>query len=54
MHLDIYGEENEEVLEFAFLNSFYQTGLKNLLDVAVLEHIELHESLKVEHNVSQN
>ena len=50
MHLDIYGEENEEVLEFAFLNSFYQTGLKNLLDVAVLEHIELHESLKVEHN----
>ena len=50
MHLDIYGEENEEVLEFAFLNSFYQTGLKNLLDVAVLEHIELQESLKIEHN----
>jgi P-type Mg2+ transporter len=49
MHLDIYGEENEEVLEFAFLNSFYQTGLKNLLDVAVLEHIELQESLKLEH-----
>jgi Mg2+-importing ATPase len=49
MHLDIYGEENEEVLEFAYLNSFYQTGLKNLLDVAVLEHIELHEALKVEH-----
>jgi Mg2+-importing ATPase len=49
MHLDIYGEENEEVLEFAFLNSFYQTGLKNLLDVAILDHVELHESLKVEH-----
>lgn len=49
MHLDIDGEENEEVLELAYLNSFYQTGLKNLLDVAVLEHIELHESLKVEH-----
>ncbi len=49
MHLDIYGEENEEALEFAYLNSFYQTGLKNLLDVAVLEHIELHESLKVEY-----
>jgi Mg2+-importing ATPase len=49
MHLDIEGEESEEVLEFAYLNSFYQTGLKNLLDVAVLEHIELHESLKVEH-----
>ena len=49
MHLDIYGEENEEVLEFAFLNSFYQTGLKNLLDVAILKHIELQESLKLEH-----
>jgi Mg2+-importing ATPase len=50
MHLDIYGEENEEVLEFAFLNSFYQTGLKNLLDVAILKHIEVQESLKLEHN----
>ncbi|MEI7839824.1 MAG: magnesium-translocating P-type ATPase [Methylococcaceae bacterium] len=50
MHLDIYGEENAEVLEFAFLNSFYQTGLKNLLDVAVLEHVELHDVLKVERN----
>ncbi|WP_225896486.1 HAD-IC family P-type ATPase [Amazonocrinis nigriterrae] len=48
MHLDVYGEENDEVLEYAYLNSFYQTGLKNLLDVAVLEHIELHASLKVE------
>jgi Mg2+-importing ATPase len=48
MHLDIYGEDNDEVLEFAYLNSVYQTGLKNLLDVAVLEHIELHEALKVE------
>lgn len=50
MHLDVYGEENDEVLEYAYLNSFYQTGLKNLLDVAVLEHIELHESLKVEND----
>ncbi len=50
LHLDIYGKDNAEVLEFAFLNSFYQTGLKNLLDVAVLEHIELQESLKIEHN----
>lgn len=49
MHLDIEGNENEEVLEFAYLNSFYQTGLKNLLDVAVLEHVELHEALKIEH-----
>ncbi len=36
-HLDIYGENNNKVLEYAYLNSFYQTGLKNLLDVAVIE-----------------
>jgi len=48
MHLDVYGEESDEVLEYAYLNSYYQTGLKNLLDVAVLEHIEVHESLKIE------
>ena len=37
-HLDIHGREDSQVLEFAWLNSFHQTGLKNLLDVAVLEH----------------
>jgi Mg2+-importing ATPase len=47
-HLDIFGQENEDVLEFAYLNSFYQTGLKNLLDVAVLDHMELHTRLRVE------
>src|SRR5665647_2513203 len=37
-HVDVFGEESEHVLEYAYLNSYYQTGLKNLLDVAVLEH----------------
>ncbi|WP_211092893.1 magnesium-translocating P-type ATPase [Chitinophaga polysaccharea] len=47
-HLNILGENDEEVLKWAYLNSYHQTGLKNLLDVAVLEHIELHDYLKVE------
>jgi Mg2+-importing ATPase len=47
-HLNVFGVEDDEVLKWAYLNSYYQTGLKNLLDVAVLEHIELHDSLKVE------
>ena len=38
-HTDIYGDENERVLEFAWLNSYHQTGLRNLLDVAVLEAV---------------
>ena len=47
-HTDVFGHESEEVLKFAFLNSHYQTGLKNLLDRAVLEHVELKTELKLE------
>ena len=47
-HVDILGNESEHVLEHAYLNSYYQSGLKNLLDVAVLQHIEVHEHLRVE------
>lgn len=46
-HLDLRGEESDLVLEYAFLNSFYQSGLKNLLDVAVLKHVELEQRLDV-------
>lgn len=46
-HTDVWGQPSEEVLEYAYLNSFYQTGLKNLLDVAVLDHAELHRRLDV-------
>jgi len=45
-HVDVWGEESDEVLEMAYLNSYYQTGLKNLLDVAVLEHADVHQELK--------
>ncbi len=44
-HVDVWGEESDDVLEMAYLNSYYQTGLKNLLDVAVLEHAEVHREL---------
>ena len=37
-HLNINGEEDIRVLRHAYLNSFYQTGLRNLMDVAILEH----------------
>ena len=47
-HLNVLGNEDDEVLKWAYFNSFHQTGLKNLLDVAVLEHVELHDYLKVE------
>ncbi len=47
-HLNVFGDDDDEVLKWAYLNSFHQTGLKNLLDVAVLEHAELHDYLKAE------
>jgi P-type Mg2+ transporter len=46
-HLDIRGGDSDSVLEYAYLNSFYQSGLKNLLDVAVLKHGDLEGGLKV-------
>jgi P-type Mg2+ transporter len=36
-HLDLHGRSNRRVLEHAYLNSLYQTGLRNLLDRAVVE-----------------
>lgn len=47
-HADVFGRQSEEVLNFAFLNSHYQTGLKNLLDHAVLEHVELAVEMRLE------
>ncbi|MDE2430707.1 MAG: magnesium-translocating P-type ATPase, partial [Burkholderiales bacterium] len=44
-HTDVWGKESDDVLEMAYLNSYYQTGLKNLLDVAVLEHVDVHKEL---------
>ena len=49
-HLNIMGLEDVAVLEFAYLNSYYQTGLKNLLDVAILQHIDVHQDLDAEKN----
>jgi len=45
-NLDIHGNEDKRVLRHAFLNSFYQTGLKNLMDIAILEYAN-DESFKV-------
>ena len=39
-HLNIHGEEDLRVLRHAFLNSYYQTGLKNLMDVAIISRTE--------------
>ena len=39
-HLNVDGEEDDRVLRHAFLNSYFQTGLKNLIDIAVISRQE--------------
>lgn len=48
-YLDAEGEESEEVLNYGYLNSYFQTGLKNLLDLAVLSHRDLEKELELDH-----
>lgn len=36
-HRNLAGQEDERILRHAFLNSYYQTGLKNLMDIAIME-----------------
>lgn len=47
-HLNVRGMDDDEVLKWAYLNSFHQTGLKNLLDQAVLDHAEVHNLMKAD------
>ncbi|MDR3450238.1 MAG: HAD-IC family P-type ATPase, partial [Alphaproteobacteria bacterium] len=47
-HVDLHGEDDDNVLHYAYLNSFYQSGLKNLLDVAVLDHVEIRQDLHID------
>ena len=46
-HTDVFGQPSDEVLRFAYLNSHYQTGLKNLLDRAVLDHVQLQTEMQL-------
>lgn len=39
-YLDIHGQEDMNVWRHAYLNSYFQTGLKNLIDVAVIERAQ--------------
>jgi len=40
-HVDVTNRESDDVLRYAYLNSYYQTGLRNLLDTAILAHDDL-------------
>ncbi len=35
-YIDASGKENDDILEYAYLNSYYSTGIKNLVDKAII------------------
>lgn len=43
-HLDVTGKEDARVLRHAYLNSYFQTGYKNLMDIAIIKKTEEQES----------
>jgi len=48
LHCDVFKNESAAVLRDAYLISHFQTGLKNVLDRAVLKYKELHGELGIE------
>ena len=48
IHCDVFKNESEAVLRDAYLLSHFQTGLKNVLDRAVLKYKELHTALSID------
>src|SRR6516225_7376480 len=48
LHCDVFKNESEAVLRDAYLISHFQTGLKNVLDRAVLKYKELHKELSID------
>jgi len=42
-HMNVRGEEDNRVLRHAYLNSYFTTGSKNLMDQAIIERNELEE-----------
>lgn len=43
-HMDVTGNEDVRVLRHAYLNSYFQTGYKNLMDLAIIQKTEEEES----------
>ena len=48
LHVDVFKNESDAVLRDAYLISHFQTGLKNVLDRAVLKYKQLHGELGLE------
>ena len=45
-YINVMGEDDIEILEYAYLNSYYSTGMKNLVDRAIVEYTKEHKMEK--------
>jgi len=46
-YLDVYGNEDMRILRHAFLNSHFQTGLKNLIDISIIEKAKNNNLIEI-------
>ena len=46
-HCDVVRQEDNGVMMLAYINSHFQTGLRNVLDRSILEHKELHQEIPI-------
>jgi Mg2+-importing ATPase len=52
-HVDLNGDDSDDALEYGYLNSRFQTGLRNLMDKAVLTHRDLEPIARRFHTVDE-
>ena len=52
-YMDILGNENKQVLDFAFLNSFFHSGIRNHLDTAVIKAVKELGHDKYYHHITE-
>ena len=52
-HVDLNGDDSDDALEYGYLNSRFQTGLRNLMDKAVLTHRDLEPVARRFHTVDE-
>ena len=41
-YIDVLGKENNNILEYAYINSYYSTGMKNIVDRAIMIYGSKH------------
>jgi Mg2+-importing ATPase len=46
-YCDVMRQESKDVLKYACVNSYYQTGLKNILDRAILKYVNKEENIDI-------